>query len=102
MRSRGWRRFPPHSPAVAQITLSSVKHFLSLNDVDCYRVTCSDVTPHIFDIFHAFKVILYFITINSISHFMLFGVILYLFAGILASHSMGTGVLSRGQRGRGI
>ena len=59
----------PHSPAIAQLTLGSVKLCLSLREVHCFCVLGNDTILQLFNVFYASRKCLYFIT-NKFSRFL--------------------------------
>jgi hypothetical protein len=52
MRSHVWQVAFPHSPAVVQITLSAVKLYLSLSEIECFH-SAATVTPLIIELSYA-------------------------------------------------
>jgi len=69
MRSHDLKVGFPHSPAIAQITLGSVKLCLSLRQVQCFCALGNDTILQLFNVFYASKKCLYFIT-NKYSCFL--------------------------------
>jgi len=59
----------PHSPAIAQITLGSVKLCLSLREVHCFCALGNDTILQLLTVFYASRKCLYFIT-NKFSCFL--------------------------------
>jgi hypothetical protein len=55
---------PPHSPAAAQITLSSVKLYLSLSEVDCYCALWNEILLQSLNAFYASKTVCILLKIN--------------------------------------
>jgi hypothetical protein len=54
----------PHSPAIAQITLSSVNLCLSLRQVHCFCALGNDTIFQLFNVFYASRKFLYLLPIN--------------------------------------
>jgi hypothetical protein len=65
MRPRGWSIGFSQFPAIAQITLSSVKISLSLSEVNCPHTLWNEAVLQSFSVFCTSKNYLCFITINS-------------------------------------
>jgi hypothetical protein len=83
MLARGWQGGFPHSPTIAQITLSSASLSLSLNEVDCFHASWKDTLLKSLRVFYDSKSCLY-LTKNKLSRFLSFLRLFYIFiTGIL-------------------
>ena len=99
MRPHGWLAGYPHSPAIAQITLSSVKLRLSLSQFDCFCSLWHETLLRSLNTFYTCKQYWRFI-INELLCFTLFVVFFYIF---IVGRDSSVGIATRyGLDGPGI
>jgi hypothetical protein len=77
MRPHSWQVSFSHSPAIAQITLSSVELCLSLSEVVCSRALWNKTLLQSFNVFYASTNCLHFIKNKFSCFFIFFEVTLY-------------------------
>ena len=71
MSPYGWQVSLLHSPAVVQITVSTVRLHLSFIEVDCFCAVWNETALQLFTVFYVSQNCLYF-TKNKLSYFLCF------------------------------